>query len=83
MSESTYCFSTNVDQQALDARKIFQASVEAVLPGRMVRASLIRNGDQLSAGGEVYKLNQNFHIAAFGKAVAGMVLLLKSALLIM
>ncbi|PIK33843.1 putative glycerate kinase [Apostichopus japonicus] len=61
------------EKQASDAKMIFQAGVEAVLPGKMVKEALTVKGDKLFVGDQVYKLKRNVHIAAFGKAVVGMV----------
>nr|XP_054752241.1 glycerate kinase-like [Lytechinus pictus]XP_054752243.1 glycerate kinase-like [Lytechinus pictus] len=55
------------------AREIFEAGVEAVLPSQMVKDALCFEGSRLCVNGQEYAVNKNVHIAAFGKAVAGMV----------
>eukprot|EP00057_Strongylocentrotus_purpuratus_P013548 XP_011668022.1 PREDICTED: glycerate kinase [Strongylocentrotus purpuratus] len=55
------------------AQQIFDAGVEAVLPNQMVKDALHLDGRILHVNGQQYMVNKNVHIAAFGKAVAGMV----------
>eukprot|EP00041_Stephanoeca_diplocostata_P004287 m.42409 g.42409 ORF g.42409 m.42409 type:complete len:546 (+) comp15027_c0_seq4:205-1842(+) len=58
-----------------DAEAIFDASIEAVLPRKLVERSLKRSGNELTVlgSGVTVKLKKNVYIYAFGKAVLGMV----------
>eukprot|EP00041_Stephanoeca_diplocostata_P004289 m.42429 g.42429 ORF g.42429 m.42429 type:complete len:75 (+) comp15027_c0_seq6:205-429(+) len=64
-----------------DAEAIFDASIEAVLPRKLVERSLKRSGNELTVlgSGVTVKLKKNVYIYAFGKAVLGMVRLLECA----
>lgn len=56
-----------------NAIKIFQAGIDAVLPSQMVKNALHVEDDKLVVNERTYQLKHNVYIAAFGKAVAGMV----------
>ena len=65
--------SSSTDELHDQSVKIFNAAVEAVLPHRMVNRTLTLSGPQLEVGNRSYILNKNVYVAAFGKAVIGMV----------
>ena len=56
-----------------DALKIFLAGVKAVSPYVLVSKKINVSNDELSIDDRNYRLNHNVHVAAFGKAVLGMV----------
>jgi len=56
-----------------DALDIYFAGLEAVDPKRAVKNVLSRKGDVLKVGEVTYTLSKNVYVAAFGKAVVGMV----------
>jgi glycerate-2-kinase len=55
-------------------RSIYKAALEAVEPGRLVRASVLREGGRLRIAGESFDLDafERIELIAFGKAAAGM-----------
>lgn len=55
-----------------DAYDIFKSGVAAVLPSPLVHKALQVDGNRLQVAGRTYDLNHNVKIAAFGKAVLGM-----------
>ncbi|XP_022104039.1 glycerate kinase-like isoform X2 [Acanthaster planci] len=61
------------DQLKRDARSIFAAGVDAVLPHRMVAKTLSCHGNCLTVSGKQYKVDHNVYVVGFGKAVIGMV----------
>ena len=65
--------SSGDDLLQTDATHIFQAAVDSVQPDKMVQHALKMENDHLLVGENRYKLDRNVHIAAFGKAVLGMV----------
>ena len=56
-----------------DALDIYFAGLEAVEPNHAVETVLSRDGDVLKVGNVEYALSKNVYVAAFGKAVVGMV----------
>ncbi|XP_071784378.1 glycerate kinase-like [Asterias amurensis] len=56
-----------------DARNIFAAGVEAVLPHRIVSKTLSYHGNCLRVNQKQYKVDHNVYIVGFGKAVIGMI----------
>lgn len=56
------------------AEKIWTAAIAAAAPRRLIRGSVVREGDVLRVGGEAYdlRLHENIFLVAFGKAAPGM-----------
>ncbi|XP_038054438.1 glycerate kinase-like [Patiria miniata] len=61
------------DKLKQDAKSIFAAGVDAVLPHRMVAKALCYHGNCLTVSGKQYKVDHNVSVVGFGKAVIGMV----------
>lgn len=56
-----------------DAYRIFRSGLDAVLPNPLVCKALQFDGRQLRVAGRSYNIHHNVKLAAFGKAVCGMV----------
>ena len=56
-----------------NAASIFDAAIDAVHPEKMVKRVLQVHGNKFVVKGKEYHVNSNVYIAAFGKAVLGMV----------
>jgi glycerate 2-kinase len=56
------------------ARAIYEAAIGAVLPERLVRSGVVRDGDLVRIAGETFDLGafEDVYVIAFGKASAGM-----------
>ena len=52
---------------------IFDSAVQSVSPTLMVHNSLSVDGNVLRVLGREYRVNRNVYVAAFGKAVIGMI----------
>ena len=52
-------------------QKIFQVSLESVLPRNLILKALHRNGNTLTVNNRTYNLENNVYVVGFGKAVLG------------
>ena len=52
-------------------QKIFQVSLESVLPRNLILKALHRNGNTLTVNSRTYNLENNVYVVGFGKAVLG------------
>ena len=52
-------------------QKIFQVSLESVLPRNLILKALHRNGNSLTVNNRTYNLENNVYVVGFGKAVLG------------
>jgi glycerate 2-kinase len=67
------CLSAAADRLRKDAYDIFRNGLAAVLPSAMVARTLRFDGQSLVVAGRSFSTQYNIHMAAFGKAVCGMV----------
>ena len=68
-----HCHSAAAGRLRKDAYDIFRNGLNAVLPSSMVAKTLQFDGQNLVVAGRSFSVHDNIHLAAFGKAVCGMI----------
>ncbi|XP_033746690.1 glycerate kinase-like [Pecten maximus] len=71
---SSNLLSEVTDLQRTHIREIFESSVDAVMPRKMMERvlELSKDGETLTVEGREYRLHKNLNVVGFGKAVMGM-----------